>query len=293
MFNKHWSAFSRKNITTLEHLINMPFILFCLCLLPWMGMGQRSVFTDHDLLNALPASSNQQQSYFEEKWIEGDKEQKIHAFTRVQPEHKTVVLYFHGNGENLWSKGLQRRLKAISKLNFGIVAIDYPGYGKTIGEQRIQNLYKTAESALTYTKKQYPKQSIVVWGHSLGTVAALHITKSQSVDLLVCEGTISNLKDLEKPLEDYFTTQSGKKIDLIIDTTRHFDNRIAASQNSNRTIFIHGAEDQLAKIEHAQEVFNNLLTEDKQFIVLPKIGHYCPASTMKQVVKKQLHPLLK
>ena len=202
-------------------------------------------------------------------------------------------MYFHGNGENLWSKGLQRRLKAISKAGFGIVAIDYSGYGKSTGKQSIQNLYKTAEKALAYVKQQHPKQSIVVWGHSLGTVAALHVTTSQSVDLLVCEGTISNLEDLEQSLEQHFSTQSGKTIDLTIDATRHFDNRIAASQNSNRAVFIHGAEDQLAKIKYAQEVFNQLPTEDKQFIILPKVGHYCPASTIKQVVQKQLHPLLK
>ncbi len=84
-----------------------------------------------------------------------------------------VIVYFHGNGENLESMYKYNFLTVAQELNANIVTFDYPSYGHSKGETTENTLVTAGVKAIQWTKANFPGQKIFVWGRSLGASAAL------------------------------------------------------------------------------------------------------------------------
>jgi fermentation-respiration switch protein FrsA (DUF1100 family) len=94
---------------------------------------------------------------------------KIHAWWCPQEGAQGALLYCHGNGGNLsmrarWFGELQQGL------NVSVLAIDYPGYGKSDGRPSEQGCYAAAEAAFDWlvNEAQFPAEQIILFGESLG-----------------------------------------------------------------------------------------------------------------------------
>ena len=98
------------------------------------------------------------------------------------PAPPAVLLYFHGNGENLetlkWS-GQLSRLAALGS----VVVVEYPGYGPTVGPPSEERLKAAATSALTWVRDRFPNRSVVVMGWSLGAAVAIHLAATRPDDI--------------------------------------------------------------------------------------------------------------
>ncbi len=67
----------------------------------------------------------------EEVWIEAADGVKLNAWFLAAPSSAKVLLWFHGNAENI-GMGLEQ-MKAFARLGANILALDYRGYGKSEG----------------------------------------------------------------------------------------------------------------------------------------------------------------
>ena len=88
---------------------------------------------------------------------------------------KGVVVYFHGNGEELDYSGT--KAPAFLKRGYDCLMVDYPTYGKSTGKLSEDNLFKTGKALMDLAKLQYPSDRIVVYGRSLGTGIAAHTAR--------------------------------------------------------------------------------------------------------------------
>src|SRR5271169_1247062 len=84
----------------------------------------------------------------EDVWLTADDGVRINAWFLPNSASPKVLLWFHGNAENI-GMGLEQ-MKALSHLGTNIFAIDYRGYGKSEGSPNEAGVYRDGEAAYRY-----------------------------------------------------------------------------------------------------------------------------------------------
>jgi len=98
---------------------------------------------------------------------------------------KGVVIYFHGNKENI---GRYAKFATnFTKQGYEVWMEDYPGFGKSVGIRNEQNLYLQAQQLYQLALSRYHKDSIVLYGKSLGTGIAAYLAAVKECKQLILE----------------------------------------------------------------------------------------------------------
>ena len=98
---------------------------------------------------------------------------------------KGVLLYFHGNSDNVIR--YERNAKIFTKNGYEVWIPDYPTYGKTTGELTEENVYKQAKEVYKLAHSKFSSDSIFVYGKSLGTGVASYIAAKEKCAGLILE----------------------------------------------------------------------------------------------------------
>lgn len=98
---------------------------------------------------------------------------------------KGVVLYFHGNRENIsW---YAKHAPRFTTHGYEVWMIDYPGYGKSTGEFTEQRLYDWALQLYKLARARYTPDSIILYGKSMGTGIAAQLGAVRDCKKLILE----------------------------------------------------------------------------------------------------------
>ena len=133
---------------------------------------------------------------FEELFFDMADGVRINAlFFRVQHhESRGVVLYFHGNRDNLQRWGTLHA--DFTTLGYDFLAVDYRGYGKSGGEPDEKAYFSDALHVYRWLRQRYPPDKIVLYGRSLGTGMATYLAAHEPARLLVLETPFDNIAGL-------------------------------------------------------------------------------------------------
>jgi uncharacterized protein len=107
---------------------------------------------------------------------------------------KGIVLYFHGNRENI-----NRYASAsayFTKHGYEVWMCDYPGFGKTTGKFSEERLYDDAAILYKLAVKQFNADSILLYGRSLGTGVATELAANNTCKKLILETPYYSLREL-------------------------------------------------------------------------------------------------
>ncbi len=107
---------------------------------------------------------------------------------------KGVVIYFHGNRSNI--NRYSKFAKAFTSNSYEVWMADYPGYGKSTGERNEKKLYEMARQVYRLATSKYSKDSIVIFGKSLGTGIAAYLASATDCKQLVLETPYYSIPDL-------------------------------------------------------------------------------------------------
>ena len=107
-----------------------------------------------------------------------------------------LILYFPGSIGNL-----SHELSTIRYLvSFGaaVLAVDYPGFGRSQGRPSERGTYQTAEAAWNYAviSKGWRPADVVLFGRSLGVAVAARLAVRCHCQALVCHGGFTSVPDL-------------------------------------------------------------------------------------------------
>jgi alpha-beta hydrolase superfamily lysophospholipase len=107
---------------------------------------------------------------------------------------KGVVLYFHGNRDNVirYSKYAGN----FTKHGYEVWIVDYPGYGKTTGKFTEKNVYTQAMEVYKLAKVKFDSTNIIVYGKSLGSGIASWLASKKSCGRLILETPYYSIPDL-------------------------------------------------------------------------------------------------
>jgi len=107
-----------------------------------------------------------------------------------------VVLWFHGNAGNISHR--YDMIRAMMELPAQVFIIDYRGYGKSEGKPNERGLYLDARAAWDYlvNERRVTPDSIVVFGKSLGGVAAIDLASQVEPAGLIVQSSFTSAGDM-------------------------------------------------------------------------------------------------
>lgn len=134
------------------------------------------------------------ESNFEEYLWDTPFEGKINVLHFKIKQPKGVILYFHGNSNNLerWGKIANE----YTQFGYDVLVMDYRGYGKSSGPRNEDFLYSDAQFLYDFAKDHYGEEKTVVYGRSLGGAFAIKVASDNLPKAVILEATFYNLQDI-------------------------------------------------------------------------------------------------
>jgi alpha/beta superfamily hydrolase len=169
----------------------------------------------------------------------------------------TVILYCHGTADhmdNYWNRA--KLLANIGgKYRYGVLMLDYRGYGMSEGEPTEDNMYADVDAALKWLQsKGVTNNRLVIYGYSLGTAPSCEIAANNYT-----------MKPSKLILEAPFASaavmvQDGSKLALPVSyvTNLKIDNAEEIKKVTQPFCWMHGVDDDFLSIDtHGEIVYKN------------------------------------
>ena len=198
---------------------------------------------------------------------------------------KGVIILLHGiGGCKEHFLGLANEL---SKKGIESIIFDGRAHGKSGGEFCTYGFKEKKDIAqiVDKIKKQQPTLPIGIWGNSLGGAIAIQALEfDERIKFGIIESTFTDLHQIVfdykkrilkgigiKHLSDFALERAGE----IADFEPQKIKPIESVKNIEQSIFIaHGDSDKNISFKYGQQLFDNLKTKDKQFVLIKGGGHF-------------------
>jgi len=163
--------------------------------------------------------------------------ESVSAYFLQAPGSKDVLLYSHGNGEDIGY--IRPLMNEFRERGVSVFAYDYPGYGTSTGRPSEESVYAAAEAAFLYLTKAkgYAPGSITLYGRSLGGGPSAWLAERYPVAGLIMDGAFSS------------TFRVLTRIKLL--PFDKFDNIAILPKLDCPVLLIHGKQDHVIPFEHA------------------------------------------
>lgn len=192
----------------------------------------------------------------------------------------TVIMYCHGNRDHMdfyWPRA--KLLANVGfKNRFGIMMIDYRGFGRSGGEPTESGLYADVNAAVEWLKQMgLTDNRLVMYGFSMGSAPATKLTaepRSLSPSKLMLEAPIANAETMVQDA-------SGLALPGATVTDLQINNAEEIKMVQQPFFWIHGEEDDFLSMKtHGQVVYNNYLGNYKEAHKIAGAGHGTIQTTM-------------
>ena len=117
--------------------------------------------------------------------VNNEKNLSIVQFTVPDSVCKGVVLYFHGNKKNI--ERYAPFAANFTKNKYEVWMMDYPGFGKSTGKRSEQIMYADASTLYEMARARFSKDSIIIYGKSIGTGVAAQLASVKDCKRLILE----------------------------------------------------------------------------------------------------------
>ncbi len=197
------------------------------------------------------------------------------------PQAAATILYCHGNAGNIGDR--IEKLQDFSNLGVNVFIFDYRGFGKSQGRPTEQGMYRDALAAYDYlaSREDIAKNRIVVYGASMGGVAAVDLASQRMVSALIADSTWTNAADMSQTIFPFVPS-------FLL--TVQLDNANKIKEINVPKLFIHSSDDQTVPFRLGQKLFA-LAPEPKKFVQISG-SHAQAYSVSKDVFLAQVEQFL-
>jgi uncharacterized protein len=216
----------------------------------------KMIFQARRLSPAYPFVFNQP---FEEYSLETPDSQRLNVlhFKTTCP-CKGVVVYFHGNADNLQRWG--HFAADFTKLGYDVVMMDYRSYGKSTGQPSETALYNDANLVWQWAKNKFTYPRWIIYGRSLGSAVASHLAQEVQPDML----------GLETPFETINYTWAASILPYKM--KYQMSNKDNLAHYTGKKFIFHGTDDWVVPLSSALKL-KPFLSPNDPFIIIEKGGH--------------------
>ncbi|KTD07602.1 alpha/beta hydrolase [Legionella jamestowniensis] len=174
---------------------------------------------------------------------------------------KPTILYLHGNAGHIgYRMPLVRQFLAAG---FGVLLLEYRGYGGNKGQPREQGLYYDGQAGLEFLQQQgVSLQQTILYGESLGTSVATYLGAKSKVCAVVLQSPYTSMTQVARYHYPWVFIAPWDK----------FDSLSRISQIKSPLLILHGESDTIVPSQQARILFEHA-NEPKFLINLPDRGH--------------------
>jgi len=136
---------------------------------------------------------------YEDIHFETSDKKRLHGWFIPSATGKgPTVLFCHGNGGNIGHR--LEKILILHDLGLNVFIFDYRGYGTSAGSPSEAGLYRDGDAAYNYlvAKRAVAKDSIILYGESLGGGVAVDLASRVKVKALITEDAFSSTIDIAK-----------------------------------------------------------------------------------------------
>ena len=203
------------------------------------------------------------ESPFTEYFLEPEKDVSINVLHFKAKDSKGLLLYFHGNKDNLnrWGAIAQE----FTTLDLDVVILDYRGYGKSMGIRSEESLYQDALFCYEDTIKRYNPKEIILMGRSLGTGIASWLANKVQKSKLILETPYYDMQDL-------MGAYLPKKL-LKAKLSFHLRTHEYLKKTNFPILILQGTKDGVVPHKSAQKLYKSLDNPNASFITFKGGNH--------------------
>jgi len=203
----------------------------------------------------------------EEVWLTTSDGIKLNAYFLAAPDSPKVLLWFHGNAENI-GMGLDH-LKVLSQLGVNVMEVDYRGYGKSEGSPSEAGVYRDADAAYQYLveSRKFAPKGIYLYGHSLGGAVAVDLASRRECGGLIVESSFTSVPDMARHV--YYVP-----VARYLPSSR-FDSVVKIARVHSPVLVIHGTRDAVVPFEMGRRLYE-AAREPKAFLPIEGAAHDDP-----------------
>ncbi|MGJ3253108.1 MAG: alpha/beta hydrolase [Elainellaceae cyanobacterium] len=233
---------------------------------------RRMIFVPSSTLASTPSDRGLP---YEDVWISvasdsktSEPGERIHGWWVPAADPHGVILYLHGNGENISANIAYA--ERFHRLGFSVLMIDYRGYGLSDGRLPSEAYaYDDAIAAWNYLQYQRgvePRQ-IVLYGHSLGGAIALDLAiKQPSAAGLIVEGTFTSIQDVIDRIRFY------RLFPISWLLNQRFESISKMRSLQIPILIMYGMQDAVIPPDMSESLYA-IAPEPKQLLMVPLAGH--------------------
>ncbi|GAB7532118.1 alpha/beta hydrolase [Pseudomonas sp. 3A(2025)] len=225
--------------------------------------------------------------------------QNIHAWWWPAPRKDApAVLYLHGSRWNL--TGQLFRIEQLRSLGFSVLAIDYRGFGQSLGDLPSEKtVYEDARIAWERLKLLQPDpERRLIYGHSLGGAVAVDLAAElgreaasgdQPVQArgLIIESTFTNLADVATAIASSYTSLPVRWL-----LSQKFDSQDKIADIHMPVLIVHGTDDRYVPPRFSEALFK-AAAEPKNLLLVPGGTHNNSMRLGRQAYSQAIQALLK
>ena len=188
-------------LNTTPNALKQKFKKLVLVLLSLYVMISTALYFLQEKIIFFPSVLEQDYEYqfnhnFEELYLNTDDGAALNAIHFKINNPKGVILYFHGNADDLSRWGTVAEF--FVEKEYDVLVMDYRTYGKSTGKLSEAAFYSDAQLFYNYLKKLYNEDDITLYGRSLGTGIAAHLASKNNPKQLVLETPYYSMSEVGK-----------------------------------------------------------------------------------------------
>jgi pimeloyl-ACP methyl ester carboxylesterase len=193
---------------------------------------------------------------------------RLHGWLFLQPGATKIYVLFPGNAGDI-----PRRLdyfKMLLASGASVFTYEPRGFGQSQGKPSIISICQDGENAYDYVSKTlgYSSEQIVLYGVSLGTTVATHVSTVRTACGLILQSGFSSLEDIAYEMVPFVRIYPA----FLFPQSPALDNVAIVRQLHVPLLVMHGAMDSLINIKHSRRIFDQA-SAPKTLVACPHSGH--------------------
>jgi uncharacterized protein len=194
-------------------------------------------------------------------------EPKLHALWIAGPTPDApAMLYLHGARRDVDASAF--RIRQMQSLGFGVLAIDYRGFGRSAAALPSEtSVDEDARAGWAWLAANQPGRDRYLFGHSLGGAIAVRLaTEVDDAKGLIVEGTFTSISAV-------VGTMKWGWLPVAPLITQRFDSADRIAQVKVPVLVVHGEADSLIRPELGRALYERAASP-KRFVLVPGGTHY-------------------
>ena len=227
----------------------------------WNWFVESQVFFPDTTIEKTPVDFNLP---FEDVWFTSSDSVRLNGWLIPASSPNRLLLFCHGNAGNISHRLDNVRL--LYSMGISVFIFDYRGYGLSQGSISEKGFYLDSEAAYEVAREWAEKHGakLVIFGRSLGGIAATHLGATKRCDGLILESTFTNMGAMASA---HFPLPFAETL---------LKHRLNAAgqivQVRVPILFFHGDRDKVVPIKLGRKLFE-AAPNPKEFVVIPGAGH--------------------